>query len=108
MAEDVAEPLAGLLARQLTMPSRVDEITDRLVTAIAIGEYLPGARLPVERELAAALGVGRMTVRAASARANTSVKSRACVRIRSAGSPAARRGGATPIARAGAAATRSD
>lgn len=68
MAEDVAEPLSGLLARQLTMPSRVDEITDRLVTAIAIGEYLPGARLPVERELAAALGVGRMTVRAALAR----------------------------------------
>ena len=32
---------------------------NRLVTAIAIGEYLPGTRLPVERELAAALGVGR-------------------------------------------------
>ncbi|MDF2829633.1 MAG: transcriptional regulator [Mycobacterium sp.] len=58
----------GLLDSQLAMPSRVDEITDRLVTAIAIGEYLPGARLPVERDLAAALGVGRMTVRAALAR----------------------------------------
>jgi len=58
----------GLLSRQLAMRSVVDEITDRLVTAIAIGEYLPGARLPVERELAAALGVGRMTVRAALAR----------------------------------------
>lgn len=58
----------GLLHRQLDMPSRVDEITDRLVTAIAIGEYLPGARLPVERDLAASLGVGRMTVRAALAR----------------------------------------
>jgi DNA-binding FadR family transcriptional regulator len=46
----------------------VDEITDRLVTAIAIGEYLSGARLPAERELAAALRVGRMTVRAALAR----------------------------------------
>ena len=68
MAEPVAGPLSGLLAQQLAMPSRVDEITDRLVTAIAIGEYLPGARLPVERELAAALGVGRMTVRAALAR----------------------------------------
>lgn len=61
-------PKSGLLSRQLAMPSRVDEITDRLITAIAIGEYLPGARLPVERELAAALGVGRMTVRAALAR----------------------------------------
>ena len=65
---DRSPPAAGLLTRQLAMPSRVDEITDRLVTAIAIGEYLPGARLPVERDLAAALGVGRMTVRAALAR----------------------------------------
>lgn len=63
-----AVPRTGLLSSQLSMPSRVDEITDRLITAIAIGEYLPGARLPVERELAAALGVGRMTVRAALAR----------------------------------------
>lgn len=60
--------MTGLLGQQLDMPSRVDEITDRLVTAIAIGEYLPGARLPVERDLAASLGVGRMTVRAALAR----------------------------------------
>jgi DNA-binding FadR family transcriptional regulator len=68
MADHVAAPPSGLLARQLAMPSRADEITDRLVTALAIGEYLPGARLPVERALAAALGVGRMTVRAALAR----------------------------------------
>jgi DNA-binding FadR family transcriptional regulator len=68
MADRLARSPSGLLARQLAMPTRVDEITDRLVTAIAIGEYLPGARLPVERDLAAALGVGRMTVRAALAR----------------------------------------
>ncbi|OBF37794.1 GntR family transcriptional regulator [Mycobacterium sp. ACS1612] len=60
--------LPGLLQQQLDSSSRVDEITDRLITAIAIGEYLPGARLPVERDLAASLGVGRMTVRAALAR----------------------------------------
>lgn len=48
--------------------SRADEVTDRLVTAIAVGEYLPGARLPAERDLAASLGVGRMTARAAIAR----------------------------------------
>lgn len=48
--------------------SRIDEITDRLVTAIAVGEYLPGSRLPAERDLAVSLGVGRMTVRAAIAR----------------------------------------
>lgn len=59
--------LGGGLNTPLVTPSRVDEITDRLVTAIAIGEYLPGARLPSERELAASLKVGRMTVRAAIA-----------------------------------------
>src|SRR6478672_7374334 len=57
-----------LLHQQRDSPSRVDEITDRLITAIAIGEYLPGARLPVERDLAASLGAGRMTVGAALAR----------------------------------------
>ena len=60
--------LTGLLHQQRDAPTRVDEITDRLITAIAIGEYLPGARLPVERDLAASLGAGRMTVRAALAR----------------------------------------
>lgn len=68
MVENAAAVTPGLLRQQLDMPSRVDEITDRLVTAIALGEYLPGTRLPVERELAASLGVGRMTVRAALAR----------------------------------------
>lgn len=58
----------GLLERELEPSTRVDEITDRLVTAVAIGEYLPGSRLPAERELAASLRVGRMTVRAALAR----------------------------------------
>lgn len=48
--------------------SVVDMVVDRLVTAIAVGEYLPGSRLPPERELAASLGVGRTTVRAALAR----------------------------------------
>ncbi|GAY17475.1 FadR/GntR family transcriptional regulator [Mycobacterium sp. shizuoka-1] len=68
MAHDGTPDGPGLLGQQLDSPSRVDEITDRLITAIAIGEYLPGARLPVERELAASLGAGRMTVRAALAR----------------------------------------
>lgn len=59
---------ADSLATPLRSQSRVDEITDRLVTALAIGEYLPGSRLPAERDLASALGVGRMTVRAALSR----------------------------------------
>lgn len=43
----------------------IDRITDRLITAVAIGEFLPGTRLPAERDLARALGVGRSTARAA-------------------------------------------
>lgn len=58
---------AGSLGTPLAAVTRAGEITDRLITAIAIGEYLPGARLPSERELAASLRVGRMTVRAAIA-----------------------------------------
>lgn len=47
-------------------PTRlVAEISDRLITAIATGEFLPGSRLPAERELAVLLRVGRTSVRAA-------------------------------------------
>jgi DNA-binding FadR family transcriptional regulator len=46
----------------------VDAVTDRLVTAIAVGDFSPGERLPPERELAALLGVGRQTLREALAR----------------------------------------
>jgi DNA-binding FadR family transcriptional regulator len=59
---------SGALLAPIEASSRVDEVTDRLVTAIAVGEYLPGTRLPTERELAGSLSVGRMTVRAALAR----------------------------------------
>lgn len=40
-------------------------IADALRRRIAFGVYAPGQRLPSERELAHALGVGRMTVRSA-------------------------------------------
>lgn len=43
-------------------------MVDRLVTAIAVGDFTPGERLPPERELAVLLGVGRQTLRAALAR----------------------------------------
>ena len=43
----------------------IDRTTDRLITAVAIGEFLPGTRLPAERDLARSLGVGRTTARAA-------------------------------------------
>jgi GntR family transcriptional regulator, transcriptional repressor for pyruvate dehydrogenase complex len=40
-------------------------IAERLVTAIALGEFEPGQRLPAERELAATLEVSRTTAREA-------------------------------------------
>ena len=42
-----------------------DDVQDRLVTAIALGVYVPGQRLPTERELTAMLGVSRTSVRGA-------------------------------------------
>ena len=42
-------------------------VADRLIAAIAVGDYSPGERLPAERELAAMLEVSRVTVRAALA-----------------------------------------
>jgi GntR family transcriptional regulator, transcriptional repressor for pyruvate dehydrogenase complex len=42
-------------------------VADRLIAAIAVGDYNPGERLPPERELAVMLEVSRVTVRAALA-----------------------------------------
>ncbi|MER7504888.1 FCD domain-containing protein [Nonomuraea pusilla] len=50
------------------VPSVATEVADRLMTAIAIGDYLPGERLPGERELAALLDVSRATIREAIGR----------------------------------------
>lgn len=44
---------------------KVSAIVDRLTSAIAAGEFLPGTRLPTERSLAESLSVGRSTVRKA-------------------------------------------
>lgn len=44
---------------------KVAAIADRLITAIAAGDFLPGSRLPSERTLADSLAVGRNTVRSA-------------------------------------------
>lgn len=57
---------SGLQPVQVT--SAVDEVTDRLLTAIALGEFSVGERLPPERELADLLAVSRPTVRTAMSR----------------------------------------
>lgn len=56
---NVAEPLGvKLVSRHVA-----DQIVDRLVTAVALGVYVPGDRLPSERELSDMLGVSRTGVR---------------------------------------------
>lgn len=52
----------------LVVPTAVDEVTDRLLTALALGEFVPGERLPAEREMARLLGVSRNTVHEALGR----------------------------------------
>ena len=61
-----AETLAaiGPVARS----SVVDEVSDRLRNEILAGRIAAGSRLPSERELSLALGVNRLTLRAALAR----------------------------------------
>ena len=51
---------------QLVEPRRLyRQIADQIAGLIAAGEFLPGSRLPAERELAAKLGVSRASVREA-------------------------------------------
>jgi GntR family transcriptional regulator, transcriptional repressor for pyruvate dehydrogenase complex len=61
-------PAAGPLLRPVRLQTVAAEVADRMMTAIAIGEYLPGDRLPSERDLAQTLQVSRSTVREAIGR----------------------------------------
>ena len=49
----------------LRVPQLYELVAERLKQSIQDGVYLPGSRLPAERDLAASLGVGRATVREA-------------------------------------------
>ena len=62
-------PRAGSLgdAGAVSPVSAARAVADRLIAAIAVGDYSPGERLPAERELATMLEVSRVTVRAALA-----------------------------------------
>ncbi len=59
----VADPFAPLRLRNAG-----EQVADRLMTAIALGEFVEGQRLPPERDLAAMLRVSRTTVREAIGR----------------------------------------
>src|SRR3984885_8723620 len=63
-------PFGPLLA-PLTLRTAGERIAERFVTAIALGEFVPGQALPSERELAAMLEVSRTTVREALQRLHT-------------------------------------
>lgn len=58
-------PGAPTILEPVRMRSAGEHIADRIVTAIALGEFVPGQRLPTERDLASMLNVSRTTVREA-------------------------------------------
>jgi DNA-binding FadR family transcriptional regulator len=60
-----APPDAASVLAPIKLPNAAEQIADRLVTAIALGEFVPGQRLPSERDLSAMLGVNRSAVREA-------------------------------------------
>lgn len=64
-AVDAATGDFGAVLGPVPMRTAGERIAERLVTAIALGEFEPGQRLPTERELATALEVSRTTVREA-------------------------------------------
>lgn len=64
----LADRPATPLQTPVRLPSAADEVTDRLLSAVALGEFVPGERLPVERDLSRLLGVSRSTVREAMGR----------------------------------------
>jgi GntR family transcriptional repressor for pyruvate dehydrogenase complex len=54
-----------MLLAPLELRTASQHLADRFVTAIALGEFVPGQRLPSERALAGMLNVSRKTVREA-------------------------------------------
>ncbi|HSL33773.1 MAG TPA: FadR/GntR family transcriptional regulator [Candidatus Limnocylindrales bacterium] len=63
-----AAGLVGELFAPLRLRNAGEQVAERLVTALALGEFVLGQRLPAERDLAATLNVSRTTVREAISR----------------------------------------
>jgi GntR family transcriptional repressor for pyruvate dehydrogenase complex len=72
MAEPAAGEPFGTLLTPITLRTAGERIAERIVTAIALGEFVPDQRLPTERELATMLEVSRTTVREALQRLQAS------------------------------------
>ncbi len=70
-APDPDDIISGFLG-PLPMQNAGERLADRLVTAIALGEFVPGQKLPSERELTTMLNVGRGVVREALQRLSAS------------------------------------
>jgi len=66
-----SETLRTLLT-PITQRTAGERIAERIVTAVALGEFVPGQRLPTERELATMLEVSRASVREALQRLQAS------------------------------------
>ncbi|WP_424184609.1 FadR/GntR family transcriptional regulator [Actinokineospora sp. G85] len=60
-----SDPLATAFFRPVRTGNAFEETVERVLQAIRLGVAPPGARLPAERDLAARLGVSRVTLREA-------------------------------------------
>lgn len=63
--KDLHVEFVSSLLEPLPMQNAGERVADRLVTAIALGEFVPGQRLPSERDLATMLNVSRGVIREA-------------------------------------------
>ena len=63
--DPVSASTTGPLAVRIVTRHVADDVVDRLITAVALGVYVPAQQLPTEREIAAMLGVSRTSVREA-------------------------------------------
>ena len=63
LAHTTTRAAADPLGEPIVARNVVDQVVERLVTAVALGVYVPGQCLPSERELAPMLGVSRSTAR---------------------------------------------